>query len=242
MYRKYHNHLIDYSTYAIYEDILKNNEYINEIVAWGKWNKNYDITFEPHTAILTAPWANGDVHLRSLYAKICNVDEGNVIIHPEKYEIPFKHYIALHNTSIRQKSYQKFNELIKYLNIPTVQIGGRGDLPIENISLDIRGKTTFRQTAYILKNAKFLLGIDSFPAHCASAVGIPSIILFGQTSARLCKPQFNSIVIEPDYINTCTALAPCHNSSKVCNPYCIDVISSEQILEVIEKEFKEVLK
>jgi ADP-heptose:LPS heptosyltransferase len=242
LYKKFSDYKIDYMTQGQYFDIVGDNPFINEICESGDWYSGYDEVFVPHNKILNAPWNIGDVHLRSLYSQICGVEEGKVLIIPQDYPIPFKKYVVVHTTSLPQKTYKKFDEIIKYLNLQVVQIGSPDDLPCFEVSLDLRGKTTYRQVASVLKGAEYLLGIDSFPAHCASAVGTPSIVIFGNTCARVCNPQFLSTSIEPDYVANCHRLSPCHNGTAGCVPLCIDTIQPEEILQVVRERFNNTLK
>jgi ADP-heptose:LPS heptosyltransferase len=240
--KKFPDFSIDYMTQPEYFDIIINNKYINAILPWNEVYVGYDMVFKPHDAILSAGWSAGTIHLRSLYAILCEVEEGDVFISPEDYPIPFDKYVVVHTTSLIQKTYRKFDEVIKNLKLPVVQIGGPTDFECIGVSLDLRGKTTYRQTAGVLKNAEYLLGVDSFPAHCASAVGTPSIIVFGNTSSRVCAPQFKSIVIDPDYTKVCPKLGPCHNGAAGCRPLCIDTITPEEVLQVVRERFPNSVK
>ena len=238
---KFPGYQLDYMTYDIYQNILEKNPYIDTIIPWSDATSDYKFVFEPHLAIINAPWASGNIHLRELYNEVCGVDGGKILIIPDEYKLPFNKYMVIHTTSLKQKTYLYFDEILENVKIPIVQIGGVGDYPLKFTNLDLRGKITFRQSASVLQKATFLLGIDSFPAHCASAVNTPSIIIFGATCSGVCKPQFLSTIIEPDYSVVCKRKAPCHDSSLQCNPYCINTIASSKILNEIEDKFPDAL-
>jgi heptosyltransferase-2 len=53
---------------------------------------------------------------------------------------------------------------------------------------NLAGKTTLRETAAILSNARFFVGNDSGPAHLAAAVGIPLIVLSGADDPKSTSP------------------------------------------------------
>jgi len=59
-----------------------------------------------------------------------------------------------------------------------VQIGAREDPPLKG-ALDLRGKTTLRQTAAILANSVVFVGLAGFPMHLARAVDCRSVIVYG---------------------------------------------------------------
>lgn len=48
--------------------------------------------------------------------------------------------------------------------------------------LDLRGHTTRHQLAAVLARCAMFVGVDSFPMHCAQAMGCPTVGLFGCTS------------------------------------------------------------
>jgi len=53
---------------------------------------------------------------------------------------------------------------------------------------NLAGKTTLREAAAILSNARFFVGNDSGPAHLAAAVGIPLIVLSGADDPKSTSP------------------------------------------------------
>lgn len=87
-------------------------------------------------------------------------------------------------------SLEKFAETAAYLadakKLVPVIVGSAGDTKYaERIfalsggkTTDITGKTPFGVLYYLLKEASLFLGVDSGPAHIASAAGTPSVILF----------------------------------------------------------------
>ena len=54
--------------------------------------------------------------------------------------------------------------------------------------INLAGKTTLRQAAAILSNARFFVGNDSGPAHLAAAVGIPLVVLSGADDPKETTP------------------------------------------------------
>jgi ADP-heptose:LPS heptosyltransferase len=62
-----------------------------------------------------------------------------------------------------------------------IQIGN-ADEPTVGGVLDWKGKTTLREAFCLLKYAKSFVGIDSSMAHATNAVGLPGVILFGDSS------------------------------------------------------------
>ena len=59
-----------------------------------------------------------------------------------------------------------------------VQIGSRSDFPLNDVR-DLRGKTSIRETAAVLKNSILFIGLVWAPMHIARAVDCRSVIVYG---------------------------------------------------------------
>ena len=57
--------------------------------------------------------------------------------------------------------------------------------------IDVTGKTTLKQLAYLIKKAKVFVGGDTGPMHLAVAVDTPTIALMGPTDIRRNGPIGN---------------------------------------------------
>ena len=68
------------------------------------------------------------------------------------------------------------NELRQEATI--LQIGHPDDPPLSGVT-DLRGQTTTRELASILKNSLLHIGLVSFPMHLARAVDCRAVIVFG---------------------------------------------------------------
>jgi ADP-heptose:LPS heptosyltransferase len=91
-----------------------------------------------------------------------------------------------------------------------VSVGGSTEKTFIPCTIDARFKTTPRQTAWIMKNSKFFIGIDSFPMHIAQSFNIPGIAFFGSVSPNLIlySKKMKSITA-----NNLTCLGCHHNQS-----------------------------
>lgn len=67
---------------------------------------------------------------------------------------------------------------IRKEGMPIVCVGTMSDHKV-TCDIDFRGKTTIQELAGIIKNAKFFVGIDSFPMHVAQVFNIPGVAFFG---------------------------------------------------------------
>ena len=78
----------------------------------------------------------------------------------------------------------RFQEVVDALvgKVKFVQLGSLTD-PLLHGAHDLRGKTTIRQSAAILSNARLFIGGVGFLMHVARAVECPSVIVFGGREA-----------------------------------------------------------
>ena len=75
---------------------------------------------------------------------------------------------------------QRFQELCAQLrtDVRVVQIGSSSDMKLEG-AIDLRGKTSLRQTAAVLANSLLFVGLVGFVMHLARAVDCRSVIIYG---------------------------------------------------------------
>lgn len=116
-----------------------------------------------------------------------------------------------------------------------------GDLarqgPARTISL--AGKTTVMQLVALIANASLFVGNDSGPAHIAGALGVPTVVISpfplscnlehsnSPVRFRPCGP--NVSIVRPS-----EPLAPCVQTCELDEPHCIQQVSVEQVLGVID--------
>lgn len=98
--------------------------------------------------------------------------------------------------------------------------------------LDLRGKTDFQTLAAVMRCCKLFIGIDSFPIHCAQAVGCPVLGLFGAT-----EPRF---ILTGDYKAVCGTASCAGERHRVagktyveCDGACCQSITVEQVMEAV---------
>jgi hypothetical protein len=119
----------------------------------------------------------------------------------------------------------------------TVQLGGVDDYPAW-AHIDLRGKLTFREAAWVMSKATIAVTVDSFVSHLAGALGIPQVALYGSGNSAVCQPKQvggKLITLSPDYIIDCPGLGPCSASVRDCPVPCTGRHTPESILEAINQ-------
>jgi ADP-heptose:LPS heptosyltransferase len=121
----------------------------------------------------------------------------------------------------------RFQELCAELrsDVRVVQIGSSSDMKLEG-AMDLRGKTTLRQTAAILANSLVFIGLVGFAMHLARAVDCRSVIIYGGRE----KPAITGYVANKNLYSQ-VRCAPCwlRNACEF-NHKCMDMISVEQVI------------
>lgn len=110
-----------------------------------------------------------------------------------------------------------------------VLIGGKKDRAqdfyIPEGTVDLRGRLSMTESAEALRRADYFIGGCSAPLHLASAVGTPTLALYGSTRPEMWAPRHKSIYIfhklscwpcnVDGYGKTCGGAKPCMNAISV---------------------------
>src|ERR1017187_1138959 len=122
---------------------------------------------------------------------------------------------------------QRFQELCAQLrsDVRVVQVGSASDMKLEG-AIDLRGKTSLRQTAAILANSLVFIGLVGFVMHLARAVDCRSVIIYGGRE----KPALTGYVANKNLYGQvrcapCWLRNPCDFDRK-----CMDMITVDQVI------------
>jgi hypothetical protein len=144
---------------------------------------------------------------------------------------------STHETFMNNKKWypERMQEVVNLLKVQypaatVVLLGGESDIALENV-LDLRGKTTVRESAAILANADCFIGTSGFLKHLARAVDIRSVIIYGgrehsYQTGYTCNENLNSFV----------ECAPCWRWN-TCDyeKKCMQMISAENVINAYER-------
>ena len=110
-----------------------------------------------------------------------------------------------------------------------VQLGSPNDPPLRGTT-DLRGKTSLRESAAILSQARLFVGLSGFLKHLARAVECPAVIVYGGREL----PAITGYVCN---INIATAppCAPCWQRSACSFGHvCMTSITAEQVISAVQ--------
>jgi len=244
---------IVYMTSPQYMDILRGNPYIDFLLPWdSKAFENYEIAYNPHgTRIAPGHWGrNCNSILSDFYWKILMVDPDDFFIEKKKpseevlegdlegVELPI---CVVHTTGgdSHFRMYKYMGDICEALKERyfTVQLGGAQDFP-GWAEMDLRGKLSFRESAWVLDKASLSINVDSFISHLTGALGVSQVTLFGSGNAVVTRPnqmKGQLICLSPDYIHACPGLGPCSASVRDCPAPCTGKHDPKTILEAIKE-------
>ncbi|MFC1769976.1 lipopolysaccharide heptosyltransferase I [Nitrospirota bacterium] len=190
-----------------------------------------------------------DIHAVDRYIKIaaeagCDTSEVEFPVFQEPFDIPFdkKEYAVLvpgARWETKVWPAENFGRLASMLPVPSFIVGGPGDekkaerlmANSEGKATSLVGKTSLKQLAHVISNAKYMITNDSGPMHIAAALRVPVFAIFGPTSAARTGPYGEGHTI----ITSETSCAPCF--SRTCNKglECMLDVTSEDVFSHIEK-------
>jgi glycosyltransferase involved in cell wall biosynthesis len=244
-----------YMTQKKYQDIIKGNPFIDEIVNWDPEElQRYKIVYNPHgERILPGHWGrNSNSLLSDFYWKVLMIEKpGDFFIEKKRplediaqlIEINEYPVCILHSTGgdPEFRTYKYLADVAEGLPYyTTIQLGGKDDYPA-GADIDLRGKLSFRETAWVVQRAKIAVTVDSFMSHLCGALGTSQVCLFGSGNHFVVRPNQLSgklICMTPDYVKYCKGLGPCSAAVRDCPIKCTGIHDPNTILENI-KEIEE---
>lgn len=113
----------------------------------------------------------------------------------------------------------RFQEVVNYLRprFTLVQLGAKQD-PLLDGAVDLRGKTSVRQSAAILHQARLFIGLAGFLKHLARSVDCPAVIVYGgeelpmQTGYSCNENLTNQPSCSPCWRYACSSRMECMSS------------------------------
>lgn len=102
--------------------------------------------------------------------------------------------------------------------------------------IDLTGKTSLKQLAYIIKKSQAFVGGDTGPMHLAAAVNTPVVTMFGPTDPKRNGPYGEKhITLAPDVPCICCWKRQCTNNAGMC----LELIQAESVYHAIQKVIKD---
>jgi len=156
------------------------------------------------------------------------------------FPLPIEKYITFQAQSkFESKDYSYWQDVINIIspfleknNIKIIQFGKNEEKSYENV-IDSKGKTSFNQLAFLMKNSLLHFGPDSLGVHIASMYDIPIVSLYSIIQSSVAGPYFGnkSKHILFDAYKRIGNGKPSYSHQE--NPKCINLIKPEEIASAI---------
>ncbi len=241
--KKYPDSFLVYQTDC--PDMLKNNVYVDRVERWGLKNNGYDIVLDPRY--------EDDMSKNAIntMAKQCGVElterKLDIFLTPDdirwaKIKLDMsKQYIAIHTGKTwRSRAWDegRFKEVGLYFQskgFDVVELGTR-QTAYMGIGNDCRG-CSIKQTAALIKECDFFIGIDSVCAHLGKSVGTPVCVVYGSVDPVTTKSDGIEYPVWLDDLEcrgcrgrTSAEFVEC----RFPEVYCLTGITVERVMGVIE--------
>jgi hypothetical protein len=138
------------------------------------------------------------MHLLDRYALSCGVKIDKPFILEHYYPIALSKYIVFQTSGKgNSRQYDYWSKVFSFIReyapeYKIIHIGLPSDQSVHAVDIDLRGKTSIKQLAYIIKNSSLYLGIDSLSAHLAGFYDKKIVALYSYCFAQNCAPIWGS--------------------------------------------------
>ncbi len=174
----------------------------------------------------------GTVALRP-YLSLTEAEMAKGAIAPRQIAIQSSGLDAKHSMRNKNWSLERYQGVVDALQgrYDVVQVGSRNDPLLEGVT-DLRGKTSLRETAAVLRGSLAFVGQVGFLMHLARAVDCRSVIVYGgrETPAQSGYPC-NENLYSPVHCSPCWRLNSCPYERK-----CLQMISVADVVDGVERQ------
>lgn len=158
---------------------------------------------------------------------------------PDRYLVIHPYANAETRTYPRELWVELLNRICRRYQLPMVVIGGKEDSPLPQVEglIQVQGKLDLCQSAYLISKSTAFIGNLSGPAHWSSAMGVPTVTLFGGAYLeREWAPLGKSLTLSSH-----PPCSPCHRFTCPYDRRCLRELSPESIGPEIERFLEGVL-
>jgi hypothetical protein len=190
-----------------------------------------DLIPDKHIVLKMADHLNlkGNINLKPVF-NLSDQEKANGSLAPQQVVIITSNAGA--NFSMKNKEWfpDRYQQIVSNFgdSYSFIQLGSTADPALENV-IDLRGKTTIRESAAILSNAVLMIAHVGFMMHLARAVDCRSVIVYGgrekpEQSGYLCFENiYSDVECSPCWLHN-----TCYHGKK-----CMDMISTEKVEQAI---------
>jgi len=210
-----------------YVDILQDNKDIYKVIPWSEvmmhieiCEEVFDLVFTPNIDVqfTFSNWTRRGQGrlLAEQMANHCQCELGDYFIKKNDKIVNMlpEKYMTIHTTSGKgqwgARGYSEWQEIINNLkkvvpDLKVVQVGQNDEIRLENVDVNLLGKTNVHQLTSVIENSLLHLTVDSFTMHLCAYVETPFVALFGSSNAKSSGPwikdkeKLDFMILEAQY-------------------------------------------
>jgi ADP-heptose:LPS heptosyltransferase len=231
-----------------YKDIFKNNPHIDGLTAsrfsyilykllalrgkciypaYGAHRPS--LTLGKHAADIVAEMLNVTLDDNRLELFLTKKEDGHARALLSRYANPIVIHIFSRCSANHLWPLENWEQLIRLLpGFTFIQLGA-SDEPRVKGAVDMLGKISVRAGMGIVKYSKCLVGVDSFWAHVASALDVPGVVLFGDSTPVVWGHESNLNIYKKVACSPCIDILfgqKCPYGNKCMNTITVDEVSA----------------
>ncbi len=181
-----------------YIDSLRDASFRKNMVSWARYYLKLDTFYKPNYGSLL-PSRYYTTNATGIIAEMLDVTlegEQMAVFLTEseeqaarrllaKYPNPVAMHITSHSSANLNWPRQHWEELVQAMpEVTFLQLGAGREEKVEG-AIDLRGRTSIRESLALVKQAASFVGVASFMSHASAAVGTPGVVLFGPSTPRV---------------------------------------------------------
>lgn len=239
-----------------HEDILVNNPYIDFLSVSPDdsaiknveldflFDTNYgqlkpSLNFDKHASEIIGDMVGVNVKSKQLDIFLSEKAETKAKVLLSKYKNPIVMHISSKCSKNQEWDLDNWEKLVD--GIPEydfIQIGLKNTDPYVKGAVDMRG-TSIMEAIAIVKHSKAFVGVDSFVAHAANAVGTRGVVLFGPSNPEVWGHTNNINIYKGLKCAPCIDIIggnPCQIGKKCMTKIGVKEVR-ESLLSIVDKNF-----
>lgn len=237
---------------TLFPEIICQNQYIDEFIELKRINQvKFDVYYNLDYCYEWRP----NVDIMTAYAEAVGVKVEDCKLHMVPQELKTyipKKYIVIHagktdwvGRDWPHDNFIKISDMLMDNGYNVVSVGKYTEKEIP-CTVDLRGKTSLSELAWVMSKATAFIGIDSLPMHVAQAFDVPGVSFFGciKPSSRIYSKKMHGITANNLACLGCHHRKPAPSTvTKICETKdlaCISGVSVNQMWSKINKVLKEI--
>jgi ADP-heptose:LPS heptosyltransferase len=138
-----------------------------------------------HATEIIADMLNVTLADRKLEVFLTKEEEASAKTFLNSYETPVAIHVTSNCCDSQNWSSLKWESLVqRNPRLTFLQLGSSEEVRISG-TVDLRGRTTLRESIALLKHVRSFVGVVSSMAHATNAVGTPAVVLFGPSAPEV---------------------------------------------------------